>query len=376
MSGVRPFVQETDTRPVAELYRRVFGPTESVSARGLDLLEMSFREVFVNNPWCDDSLPSLVYEGDDGAIIGFLGVIPRPMVMNGERLRVAISSCFMVHPERRGRVGLQLLGRFFSGVQDLSITNGNELLRTVWEARGGTTAYLYSIRWTRPLRPSRYVLSFLKRHGIRSAIALALTPLCHAMDGLTGRLGQWPFRSPVSSTSAEELRPSTLLACVSDLTRCRSLRPEYNERSLQWLLERLAERKDLGRLRQALVRRAGQDAIGWYLYYVNPGGISEVIQVAAKDGSMGEVLRQLFHDAWEHEAVAVSGWLDPAFIQPFADECVLHGGGGSWVLAHSQRAELLEPIYRGDAFLTTLEGEGWTGFDFLLRAGTAAKHAS
>lgn len=361
MSGVRPFVKEADLQSVAELHRLVFGPGHNDAARGLDRLENQLSEVFLQNPWRDDALPSLVYEDDDGAIIGFLGAIPRPMVMNGQRVKVAISSRFMVHPERRGRVGLQLLKRFFSGAQDLSITEGNDLTRTMWEGRGGTTAGLYSIRWTRVLRPSRYVLSFLQRHGMRASLALALTPVCRAMDALAGRLGRWPFRPSVPSASGEELTRHTLLAGLSDVTRCRSLRPEYDEQSLQWLLELLAEKKGRGHLRKVLVRRAGQDAAGWYLYYANPGGISEVVQVAAKDGSMEDVLRHLFHDAWEHGAVAVSGQLDPASIQAFANEhCVLHGGRGSWTLAHSRRAELLEPLHRGDAFLTRLEGEWWT----------------
>jgi hypothetical protein len=363
VSGVRPFVKETDLQPVAELHRMVFGPGHHDSARGPDRLENHLSEVFLENPWRDDALPSLLYEDDDGAIIGFLGAVPRPMVLNGQRLKVAIASRFMVHPVRRGRVGLQLLRRFFSGAQDLSLTEGNDLTRTIWQGRGGTTAALYSIRWTRVLRPSRYVVSFLRRHGMRSPVALALTPLCRAMDALTGRLGRWPFRPSVPSASGEELTEYTLLAGLSEATRRRSLRPEYDEQSLQWLLEVLAARKGRGHLRKVLVRRAGQDAVGWYLYYANPAGISEVIQVAAKDGSMGDVLRHLFHDAWEHGAVAVSGQLDPPFIQAFASEhCLLHGGGGSWTLAHSRRAELLEPLYRGNAFLTRLEGEWWTGF--------------
>lgn len=362
MSGVRSFVKETDLPQVAHLHRLVFGRGPRAAPDELELYHEYFTEVFLNNPWRDDALPSLVYEDDDRRIIGFLGVMPRPMVINGQPLRVAISSQFMVHPQRRGRVGLRLLTTFFSGPQDLSITEGNDQVRTIWEGLGGATLLLHSIHWTRPLRPSRYVLSFLKRHGTASIVVRALTPVCVVMESLLGQLGRRPFRPSTPDTRGEELTESALLACLSEVSRGRSLRPQYDERSARWLLTTLADKKGRGRFRKVLVRNAAGEAAGWYLYYLKPAGVSEVVQVAARQGAMREVLGHLFHDAWAQGAVAVSGQLDPGFLPAFSDgHCLLHGGGGSWILAHSRRPEWLAPIHRGDAFLTRLEGEWWVG---------------
>lgn len=347
---------------VADLHRLVFGRGQRASPGSLDLYEKYLGEVFVNNPWRDDAVPSLVY-ADDERVIGFLGVIPRPMVMNGRPLQVAIASQFMVHPQKRGRVGLQLLKRFFSGPQDLSITEGNDLVRTIWEGLGGTTLPLYSIRWTRPLRPSRFVLSFLKRHGIASTLARALTPLCIAMEGILGQLGQRPFHPSVPETAGEELTEHALLEGLAEVSRSRSLQPYYDQRSANWLFTRLTKKNDGGRFRKVLVRNAAGEGAGWYLYYVNPAGISEVVQVAAKDGAARDVLGHLFYDAQAQGAVAVSGQLDPGFIQTFSEvHCLLHGSGGSWILAHAKRPERLEALHRGDAFFTRLEGEWWVGF--------------
>ena len=47
--------------------------------------------------------------------------------------------------------------------------------------------------------------------------------------------------------------------------------------------------------------------LGWYLYYVRAGGISEVIQVAARNGSYARVLQRLLVDAWRQGAAAVRG---------------------------------------------------------------------
>ena len=48
--------------------------------------------------------------------------------------------------------------------------------------------------------------------------------------------------------------------------------------------------------------------LGWYLYYAQAGGVSEVLQIAARDGSFDRVLLRLA-DAWRHGAVAVRGRL-------------------------------------------------------------------
>lgn len=361
MTGVRPFVRETDLHPVADLHRLVFGKGQRASSDYRDRHEKYFSEVFFNNPWRDAALPSLVYEDDDGRIIGFLGVIPRPMLMNGQPVRVALASQFMVHPKRRGRVGLRLARAFFSGPQDLSISEGNDLTRTVWEGLGGTTLLLYSMSWTRPLRPSRYLLSFLRRHGTASFLASALTPFAVALDGMLGHPRR--FRVAPPEATGEELTEDGLLTGLSEVSRRRSLHPHYDERSVRWLFARLADRDDRGHFRQVLVRNAAREAIGWYLYYLNPAGASEVVQVAAKNGAMREVLGHLFYDAQRLGAIALSGQLDPMFIEAFSEaHCLLHRSWGSWILAHAKRPERLEPFHRGDAFLTRLEGETWVGF--------------
>lgn len=356
MSGIRPFVEDADLHQVADLHHVVFGGRGAVA----DYLvyEKYFSKVFLRNPWRDDALPSLVYEDADG-ITGFLGVAPRPMMMKGRPLRAAIASQFMVHPKKRGRVGLQLVRAFLSGPQDLSLTEGNAATRAVWEALGGTTLLLYNIRWTRLLRPSRCALSFLKRHGTPSVVVTALTPLGIAIDGILEGLTQGPFRVSPSNTTGEELTGHGLLASLSEVSGARSLHPHYDHQSIEWILARLADKSPHGYLRKVLVRSAAREAAGCYLYYSNPGGIGEVMQVAASHGAMGDVLDHLFYDAWDQGAVAVSGPLDPGFMQTFSEaRCILHGRETVWFLAHAKRPEQLEPFHRGDAFLTMLEGDG------------------
>src|SRR5688572_4560135 len=95
MGIVRPFFEE-DIPQVAELRRRVHG----TSAQWLD-----WYELFLSNPFIDAALPALVYEEGDGKIVGFLGVMPRWMLLHGQPVRVAISTHFMVDSAKRGLAG-------------------------------------------------------------------------------------------------------------------------------------------------------------------------------------------------------------------------------------------------------------------------------
>jgi hypothetical protein len=321
-------------------------------------------KIFFRHPWRDASLPSLIYEEDNGRIAGCLGVMPRPMLLNGRLIRAAISHHFMVEPDSRSTLaGLRLAKAFLAGPQDLSVADGGDASRKIWEGCGGTTSLLHSIHWTRLLRPTRYILSFLRRRGLPGAFAAILNPFCRLLDGLSRLIPQKPFRISKPAGLAGALDVETLLACLTQFSSGRSLQPVYDHPSLKWLLEVLDRKEGRGSFQKAVVRNTAKEIIGWYLYYLNPGGISEVVQIQAKPHDIHAVLDHLFYDAWRNGAAAVSGQLDPALFHALSDNyCLFHHGDASWVLTHSRRPELLQAIHNGDAFLTRLEGEWWIGF--------------
>src|SRR5262249_15679319 len=150
-----------------------------------------FEEMFFHHPWIkegtEEEIPSLVYETGDGDIIGFIGIIPRRMVLHGRPIVAATSMHFMVEPGSRSTLaGVQLLKTFFSGPQDLSLTDSaGAVARKIWEGLGGDTALAYSINWTRLLRPSRYVLRLLARKNrLLRVLAWLLSPLCPIVDAM------------------------------------------------------------------------------------------------------------------------------------------------------------------------------------------------
>ncbi len=352
---------EYDVPAAAALFARVY-PEHGWTSQAA--CESYFREMLFDNPWRDLQLPSWVAE-EDGNITGVQAVMPRPMRFRGRPVRVAVSTQFMVDPDKRHSLtALQLAKACLSGPQDLTLADGaNDRSRRMWIGIGGTAPLLYSLHWTRPLRPARYVLSLLEgRSAFPPALTLAARPLAALADAGAARLRPNRFYREESELAEDALDPATMLAHFPDVLDGNALQPVYDARSLAWLLEQTARKTRHGRLRARAVRDGGRRLIGWYLYYVQKGGVSEVVQIAARDGSFDRVLRRLLADAWRHGAAAVRGRLDPRYVQELSDRHCWFRWGHSWTLVHSRHADIMAAIHQGDAFLSRLEGEWWLRF--------------
>ena len=355
---VRPFVEE-DIPQVAELHRRVFGTGDHLTDQMQRSYASYFREIFLNNPWYDEELSSLVYQDTDGAIVGFLGVMPRWMSFRGRPIQAAISSQFIVEPDRRFTLAaVQLMKAFLSGPQALSITDeANDVSRRLWDRAGGVTARLYSLYWTRLLRPSQFFLVRFVKHSLPAPVVVAAQPVCRLLDGLAARMPGSPFRQTPPEMSGEELDAQTLLAGMAEFSRDRSVKPEYDERSLKWLFEILAQKAEHGVFQKVAVRNAAGALLGWYLYYLKRGGIGEVLHLGAREHSITDVVDHLSYQAWRQGVVAVSGRLEPRFLQELCSSSCVYHHRGMWVLVHAHDPDLLQSIHSGDAVLTRLEGE-------------------
>jgi Acetyltransferase (GNAT) domain len=359
MAFIRAFAA-SDIAAAAALHRDVFKTAAQRPAP--DAYRAYFMRVFLESPSADPALPSLVCEDEDGRIVGFLGVVPRRMTMNGRRLLAAVSSQFVVAPTNRaGLVALRLASAFFSGPQDLSISDeANETSRRIWEGLGGTTALWHSLYWTRPLRPARFAVSLCRTRPGLARLARAAAPLAPLADALAART---PYGAPSAvsdSRHSEVLTGETMLA---SLPRCAQggLRVDYDEQTLAWVLALARQRKRTGTLRASVVRR-GERVAGWYLYHLDIDRTATVLQISAEAGRRGDVMDHLFSQAFTDGAIAVSGRVDARDVQTLADRhCLLHRRG-PWVLVNARHPELLKPFETGEASFTPLDGEWCLGF--------------
>jgi hypothetical protein len=358
LSRIRPFTEE-DIPQVADLHRRVFGTADHSSPELLDAYRTYLTQVYLNNPWRDDAVSPLVYREDGGKISGFLGVVPRRMSMNGHSLQAAITTNFAVDARSRGFVGVALLTAVLAGPQDLTIADeSNATSRAIWEALGGTTSLLYSMRWFYPLRPCRFALFVVrKKKLVPSFIPAVAAPVARALDALAARILIRPLRSPEDRFFSEDMDYETLSSCLSEEKEKQSLRADYDDHSLSWVLQRADQMPRNGCLQKVLVKTERQEIAGWCLYYLNPGGVSEVVQFHAKTRFAHDVLNHLFYRAWRQGATLLSGRMEPHLMQEFSDKHCLFHCGPQWLLVHSRRPELLRAFDRDDVCFSRLDGE-------------------
>jgi hypothetical protein len=344
---VRPF-RRADARDVEALWRRCF-PRDPPPAPG------QLEAVFLDNPWRAPDLPSLVHTDEQGRPIAFLGVIPRPMALDGAPLRAATSTRLMVDPDRRGLAAFRLLQTFLAGPQDLSLADfATAASRVLWERLGGMVAVRYSLEWYRPLTPARAALGWLAHVARSRTIGIAARSLGRMVDLPLTRLPGSPFRRSPARCTGEPLSEAELLDCLERWTTGGALRPRYAPDTLGWLLGMLGRK--LRPLRSIRVRDAGA-MIGWYVYGLERE-VAQVARLEAAPGRFGDVQHHLLADAFAQGAAAVCDRLPPRRLAELDDRlCVLRRA--PWVLFHSPLREVREAITLDDAVLSRMEGEWW-----------------
>lgn len=355
MTPIRPF-REDDLPQVTSLYEHVIRSGSHEPRPGL---AEYFRRTFLEHPWVDPEIPSLVYE-ESGRIVGFLGSHPRRFRFDGEEIRLACSGQLVTAPDARGAApGLFLLREYLAGPQQLTITDGaNEPMLVLWPRLGGEILQLSSIDWIRVFRPSALAVEYVLR-GRRGLASRAASSVARAVDTVAKRPAT-RGRAADGQSSREELTPEKLVEHLGAVASAFRLHPDYDERFVRWLMGELGVVHSRGNFFASLVRGRDGDVLGWYVSYARRGGVSDVIQVAATAGSEEVVLAHLLQDGRGRGVSALRGRLEPRLFHAALEiGSLLRFGTGA--LVHSRDPEIVCAIRSGHALLTRMEGEWWMG---------------
>jgi GNAT superfamily N-acetyltransferase len=353
--SIRRFT-DADITQTADLHQRGFELPKKDGQRSA--YQTYFRTTFLESEWVDNDCPSLAAVDNGGRVIGFLGVVRRPMSVNGMRIRAALSTQFVVDPEWRNRlVGIELLKRFLSGPQDLSFTDeAAERSALIWERLGGVRSPIHSMYWLAPLRPAGLWIWKIRRAGHAFLPALAC-PIAHAGDELIDRMtrrGRCPTQIELQQRQQD---PELVLENLSELRNEWPLAPNYNLQDTQRLIEIARSRTAFGDFRSVSLHRQDGRLAGCYMYYASPGGLSEVIQVAARRGLESEVLSHLIETASEEKAAGLIGRMDPRIQHAVAKSICTVSPRQSFMLVHARNRSIERLITSGSALLSRLDGE-------------------
>ncbi|MCS7007480.1 MAG: GNAT family N-acetyltransferase [Gaiellaceae bacterium] len=327
------------------------------------------ERTLLDQPWADPALPSLIYE-ESGEILGTIGASTRRMRFLGTPVRVVVSAYFWAHPEARARgVGARLLRELLSGPQDVTLTDAaTPEVRRMWEALGGTTVHLGCFSYVRVLRPARLAAERLLRTQAPRVARLAASAVA-PLDALASYVPRLRLRVEPSDATSEPLTAAAVVDHLPSVAASLSLVPDYDVPYLEWLFAQLSDidrsrlpwlqRREPGELWAEVVTRR-ERVLGWYVCHLRRGGPCRVLQIAAPPRHMTRVVRHLCLRASELGATAVVGRLEPRILQALEEGIgrVLYRGRGR-MLVHAKNPALVTAILRGDALLTSLDGEWW-----------------
>ena len=357
MSLIRACSPE-DMPAVAGLFQKTF---LSRRRSAPESLEAYLAELFLHHPWYDPELASRVYVSPEGAVRGFIGVLPLRMCFRGRKIRAAIAGSLMVdRPEDNPLAGARLLRSFATGPQELSISeNANRVSEDMWQKLGGRTVPFESLEWLRILRPAGAGLALARQWFAPAAL---LQPLASMIDRVAQRASRNPSGlqggrggDEYDADASDEL----LLDEIPRLAASYPIRPDWNRSSLQWVLAHARTKAQRGPVCRRMVYGKNHAPIGCYVYYGRPHGIAWVLQILARPECIDAVLDSLLTNAFRNGSVAVRGRTHPRLMNAL----LRHGSmffHRSSTIVHSADAELLHAIHSGDALVTGLAGEAWT----------------
>jgi hypothetical protein len=343
MAEMRPLERE-DVPAVAALLRANLTETPEERIR---------RDIngFLDDPWADPELPSLVAV-EDREIIGFIGAQVRRFRFGDRVLRAVCPSHLTVAAGRRGgAAGALMLRKFLTSGQDFTFsdTANNEVVR-IWQALGGRLDHARAFDWMIVLRPLRWV----------GSLGASVFSPGERSDRIP--VGALPFRairpranltSPGEGVSSEPADAGTVVENLPAITAGLRLRGEYDQRFLEHLFAEVEGK--FGRLERRLVRR-GERPVGWYAYVPNSGGIGRLLQLLCAERETEAVFADLVVRAHEDGCAVLSGRHEPHLTQTLGDRLPVLGFARRPVV-HCHDPEILATLAGGKSALTLLDGE-------------------
>jgi hypothetical protein len=341
-----------DIPQLVALRRRVY----SQSAQASDAaLARYYQTLFFENPWHDERYPSFVQEGSAGEFLGFVGSIPRPMLLGAERLTAVTATELMVTPEARGLVGLKLLQRLFDGAQDLTYSDrGNDKARALYEGLGGSAVLWYSLYWSVSLDGSQLTFDTALAGGRRNVAVRALRRANRLLD----RVSRGSMAQNSIATRDELLTPETVISLMRRLAGKNTLVPEYEAHSFGWLMQRLAETRKFQRVVTAQVIHEGE-AIGFFVYAMRQDGEVDVIQLVALPRRERLTFDHLIHHAIDDGGTVLRGRLDRRFAPLISEWGLPITLAQPWTMVRSGRPDVEAQFLNGNVVFSRLDAEWW-----------------
>lgn len=343
--------------PVAAvLFQKTFGDPR---VKAPVSLERVLHEVLFEHPEPDPELTPLVLTGDDGAMAGFVGVLPLSMSYRGRKVRAAVATSLCIDDPKRDKLaGVQLERAFLSGPQDISIGEPISLhAQGLWEKLGGICVSSESMEWLRVFKPCALPLA-KKGNSLPLRAAKGIAKLLDMAAAKVTRGYFAPTPSPRGVSRDADASEEELFAAIAELKNFYALHPIWPEKVMRWMLAHADMNSARGPVHRRVVYGARNKLLGCYLYHGKPGGLAWTLQILARPGSIDAVIESMFANAWTMGAVAITGRTQLRLLTPLMQrQCIFIRRHSA--IVHSRDAELIEAVKTGEAITSGFASEAW-----------------
>lgn len=314
-------------------------------------LQSSLADTYLDAPWCDTELPSLV-AADEGRIVGFIGAQPRRFRFGERALRGVCPSHLTVDPgSRTGATGALLFRRLLTAGQDFTFSDtANDEVARMCKAFGGDLDHARACDWMVVLRPARWM------RALAADVTLRRDP------GPDVPVGALPFKAlrarraapdPPAEVRGEDAGAAAIAERLDAIGSGVGLRSEQDGPYLEHLFKQVESR--FGRITSRIVLRGGEP-IGWYAWVSLSGAVTRVLHVLTAEKHADAVLAELLAHARSRGAAVVSGRAEPHLTRALEPRRPVVGfARRPWI--HSRDPELRAALGSSDTVLTQLDGE-------------------
>ncbi|MFU0506096.1 hypothetical protein [Pseudaminobacter sp. NGMCC 1.201702] len=360
MSEIRALGQ-TDIPTLAELFQRILRKTRQPATASL---EAYLAELFLDGPGRDPEINSHVHVNDDGRVSGFVGALPLPLLVGDRSVRAAVCGTLMVNNHADDPfAGARLMRAFFSGPQDISLTEtANDVSTTMWRKLRATVLPEHSLEWLRVIRP----VGFLTEMAAGAAGVMRLFgPLAKPVDAAIRRGApgpRWisvPAAAPTGTLASIDADDDIAVVLFRRFTESFGARPDWDCASLRRMIAESRRKALYGSMVRRVVRTRDGREVGMFLYYGDPGRIGRVVQVLFSPGQAGAVIDSMLAHASERGMVGLRGRTQPTLLEAMLGRrfMFLHASAS---IVHARDPSLLEPFVAGKAFFNGFAGESWS----------------
>jgi hypothetical protein len=353
---IRPMTVE-DIPQVGRLFNKIFRKKTGDSSTAFNDY---FKYLFFGSPFYEIQYGSFVHETENGIINSAILAIPMQYSIDGRLIIARLLCAFMTDPDMSCRGAAELALTMRPRHQDLCFTDSaSPVSADHWRAVNGTLMPLHGLDWYRVFRPAGFFAQTSGKHSALLRLAARL-PLARPADRLAKRMVASFNAEHPHGMHDEEMSSELFLATISDFLSPYSVHPVWSEPELGWILGIARQNSSLGSMHIRSVWDAKAELNGCFIYFGQPGGVAQIMNVFCQRNREHAVINQMMHHLDQSGFVGARGHVQPRQLEALSRHRGMFYRHRAHTCVSTRFGSVTEAIERNDMLVGGLAGESWS----------------